>query len=430
VINACQGSIVPIASTTNLTTATYQWNRNGVIIGGASQENYYVDANGNYTLTVFNAQGCPITSSPVQVNYSLQSSVPPIISATGTANACGDVNVMLTAAGSFSNYLWSNGQTGNNINVTQGGSYTVIGQSPACDAVSLAYNIAGSVAPVPPICMVTVDETDNRNIVIWEKPVSLAIDSFLVLREEMNNPGIYHIIGAQSYVELSEFKDLGADANASAYRYKLAVMDTCGGITIPSDEQRSMHLDVAQGNSVLARQLTWNVYQGQPQAFNYYLIYRETSPGSSILALIDSVPSTQTWYYDNSLTNILDTARAYKVAYRVSSPCVSSRAQNDICSSNVIANERLMVDGLKSISDQAFRWTIAPNPNDGKFVLQTTAQGNIQLSVFNLIGEELYHQQINSPQTTIDLRALSNGVYMLNLNDGKSSVTKRLVVTK
>lgn len=430
VINACQESIVPIASTTNLTTATYQWNRNGVIIGGASQENYYVDANGNYTLTVFNAQGCPITSSPVQVNYSLQSSVPPIISATGTANACGDVNVMLTAAGSFSNYLWSNGQTGNNINVTQGGSYTVIGQSPACDAVSLAYNIAGSVAPVPPICMVTVDETDNRNIVIWEKPVSLAIDSFLVLREEMNNPGIYHIIGAQSYVELSEFKDLGADANASAYRYKLAVMDTCGGITIPSDEQRSMHLDVAQGNSVLARQLTWNVYQGQPQAFNYYLIYRETSPGSSILALIDSVPSTQTWYYDNSLTNILDTARAYKVAYRVSSPCVSSRAQNDICSSNVIANERPVVDGLKSISDQAFRWTIAPNPNDGKFVLQTTAQGNIQLSVFNLIGEELYHQQINSPQTTIDLRALSNGVYMLNLNDGKSSVTKRLVVTK
>jgi hypothetical protein len=430
IINACAGSIVPINSTTSATGASYQWNRNGALIGGASEEVYYANMNGNYSLTVFNAQGCPVTSSPVQINYSLPSSTEPTISAIGPVGNCGNVNVTLTANGSFTSYLWSNGQTSNTITVTQGGSYTVTGQSPACDAVSLPYEIIGSTAPVPPICMVTVDDVDNKNVIIWEKPVSTVIDSFIVMREDITSSGIYQIIHTQSYVELSEFKDLSSDANARAYRYKLAVKDSCGGITIPSDEQRSMHLDVSYGNSILSRQLTWNVYQGQPQAFDYYLIYRETAPGNAILALIDSVPSTQTWYYDNTLTNIIDTARAYKVAYRVTSPCVSSRAQNEVCSSNVTANERTLIDGLPSNELNNLTWNLVPNPNNGKFVIQIESTKSLVLKVYNLIGEELYQQAINNHVNEIDLSALSAGVYIVQLSNGTNLSSKRLVLTK
>lgn len=92
-----------------------------------------------------------------------------------------------------------------------------------------------------------------------------------------------------------------------------------------------MHLDVAQGNSLLARQLNWNVYQGQQQAYTHYLIYRETAPNTLNLVLLDSVPSSQTWYYDNTLTNPNDTLRAYMIAYRITTPCVSSRAINELC---------------------------------------------------------------------------------------------------
>jgi PKD repeat protein len=428
VISACVGSVIPLSSTTSLTNANYQWNRNGVVIGGASQNNYYANVNGNYTLTVFDTQGCPVTSSPLQINYSLQSGVPPTITSSGPTNNCGDVNVTLTAVGSFSNYLWSTGQTGNSINVTQGGSYTVTGQSPACDVVSLPTLISGSSATVPPICMVTVDETDNQNVVIWEKPIDASIDSFLVLREDINTPGIYTILSAQAYVELSEFKDGSSDANERAYRYKLAVKDTCGGITIPSTEQRSMHLDVAQGNSILSRQLTWNVYQGQPQVYTHYLIYRETAPGNLNLALIDSVPSSQTWYYDNSLTTITDTAKAYKIGYRVTTPCVSTRAQNDICSSNVTSNENPIIDGINATIDSDFKWSILPNPNDGVFVIRLSKSKKYQLKVVNLIGEEVYQQQINVHTIQIDMSALSNGVYMVTLSDDANVYTQRLVL--
>jgi Leucine-rich repeat (LRR) protein len=429
IINACMGSVVPLNSSTNLSNPIYQWNRNGVIISGASQDNYYADMNGNYTLRVINADGCAVNSSPTQINYSLQSSMAPTISSSGTANNCGNVNVTLTANGSFTNYLWSTGQTGNSITVTQGGSYTVTGQSPACDAVSLPTLISGSNAPVPPICMVTVDETINKNIIIWEKPVSLEIDSFLILREDINTPGIYNIISAQSYVDLSEFIDQNSDADARAYRYKLAVKDTCDGITIPSSEQRSMHLDVTQGNSLLARQLNWNVYQGQSQAFTHYLIYRETAPGNLNLVLIDSVPSTQTWYYDNTLTTIVDTNRAYMIAYRITNPCVSTRASNQICKSNVTSVE-FVINGMKDLAEPVINFEIYPNPNKGNFVIQTQNPKNSDLKIYNLMGEKLFQTTINNSQTTIDLNGLSNGVYLVSISDKISHFTKKLVISK
>lgn len=434
VINACIGSIVPIASSSSAFNPTYQWNRNGAIIGGASQSSYDVTQAGNYTVTVFDTSGCPISSSVVQVNYNLPSSVAPSITGVGNPGPCGNVNMVLTANGSFGNYLWSTGQTGASITVTQGGSFTVIGQSPNCDAVSIPFDIIGSNAPVPPICMVTVDETDNKNVIIWEKPITTQIDSFVVLREDINNPGVYLQIHSQDYVTLSEFKDLTSFANERAYRYKLAVVDTCSGHTIPSNSQRSMHLDVAQGNNVLARQLNWNVYQGQPQGYTHYLIFRETAPGNLNLALIDSVPSSQTWYYDNSLTNILDTARAYMIGYRITTPCVSSRAANQICQSNVTSNERPVVDGMNESNLNSFNFEVVPNPNNGLFKILLNGQSNNkhwQVRGLTVLGDQVYEKNFGDTKNVeMDLRNLAAGVYFISVSDGSNSMQKRIVITK
>ncbi|HRG59614.1 MAG TPA: T9SS type A sorting domain-containing protein [Bacteroidia bacterium] len=434
IVNACIGSTVPINSNTNLSNAIYQWNRNGVIISGASQPEYYATQDGNYTLTVFNAQGCPITSTVVQINYNLPSSLAPTITATGNPGPCGNVNMVLTANGSFTNYLWSNGQTGNSINVTQGGTYTVTGQSPACDAVSLPFDIVGSNAPVPPICMVTVDETDNKNIIIWEKPITDLIQNFVILREEINNPGVYTQIHSQDYVTLSEFKDTGSYADQRAYRYKIAVEDTCDGFTVPSNAQRSMHLDVTQGNSVLARSLNWNVYQGQPQAYTHYLIYRETAPGNLNLQLIDSVASSQTWYSDNSLSNLNDTLRAYMIAYRITTPCVSSRATNQLCQSNVTSAEFVVVDGIHNISHNEFDFNIYPNPNHGQFVISIASPikgKTIQAKVHNALGTLMNEYNLMSTKNIqMDLSSLPNGVYFVSLSDANYTKQQRVVIVR
>jgi hypothetical protein len=82
----------------------------------------------------------------------------------------------------------------------------------------------------------------------------------------------------------------------------------------------------------------------------------------------------------------------------------------------------------KNIRNNSF--LVLPNPNNGKFIIQCEANGSYQLKVYNLMGEELHHKQINASQAELDLSTLSNGVYVLTLNDGINSLTKRLVVAK
>jgi hypothetical protein len=71
---------------------------------------------------------------------------------------------------------------------------------------------------------------------------------------------------------------------------------------------------------------------------------------------------------------------------------------------------------------------VFPNPNNGKFVIQTQNSKNSDLKIYNLMGEKLFQTTINNSQTTIDLNGLSNGVYLLSIYDGKQLVNKRLVI--
>jgi len=196
-----------------------------------------------------------------------------------------------------------------------------------------------------------------------------------------------------------------------------------------------MHLDVEQGNNVLSRQLNWNVYQGQQQAFTHYLIYRETSPGNLNLALIDSVPSSQTWFYDNTLSNIVDTGRSYMVGYRVTTPCVSSRATSQICQSNVTSKLRpVSLDELNNNFANAFDYYLIPNPNNGIFnIVIQGKQGNAQLQVtiHTAIGEKVYDKKIiDNKGIIIDLSNQAAGVYFVGLTDGFNTMQKRVVITK
>jgi hypothetical protein len=186
--------------------------------------------------------------------------------------------------------------------------------------------------------------------------------------------------------------------------------------------------------SALARSLNWNVYQGQPQGFSHYLIFRETAPGNLNLALIDSVASTQTWYYDNTLTALIDTSRAYMIGYRITTPCVSSRASSQICQSNVTSILLPVLDGLNDLTESNFDFNIFPNPNNGIFKIVLSGQQMVkqwQVSAFTLLGEQVYARNFGDTKNIeMDFRNLSSGVYFIGLSDGVSTIQKRVVLTK
>ncbi len=440
-VSACQGSLVPFSSTDNAAAPkSYQWNRNGVPIGGASQPDYLVSTNGNYTLTVFAQNACPQTSPPVQVNYTQAASPIPTIVATGTSAGCGNVNLTLTATGNFQGFLWSTGESINPLPVTQGGVYTVIGQSQYCDAVSAPMIIDGTTAQAPSICMITVDITNdiNKNYILWEKQPSNIISQYIIYREDTlaSQSGVYHEIGRVDYAaDSSAFLDTTSYAKRRAYRYKLGVIDTCNGYAVSALSQRSMHLVNDRGSSAFKRSLHWNTYEGQTQTFSQYLIYREDL-ASGLYNLIDSVPFYQTWYIDDDLTQLSDTLRRYTVAYEMPTGCDVTRAVKKGVTSNTAGHEKIMPgSGIYDTSNSNFELSLFPNPSNGMLYLQVDATnfipGNKSVQVRDITGRILMQQVIDvNKLNTVDLSRLSSGTYFVAVSVNNTSQTKKIVIQK
>ena len=157
-------------------------------------------------------------------------------------------------------------------------------------------------------------------------------------------------------------------------------------------------------------------------------------PGA-VLTLIDSVPSTQTWYYDNTLTQLLDTGRHYMVGYRLASACVStSRSSTRVCNSNSSGHERFVPNGISEFRMQDAAFRIVPNPNNGRFKLITNYElgiKNLQLKINDILGNEVYRAPFNTIKNNeIDLSYLSNGVYFISLFNDEFSKQQKVVVVK
>ncbi len=93
---------------------SYLWN------GGTTSQTLNVFASGAYTVTVTNNFGC---SQSASVNVTVNINPSPVI--TGALGFCTGSNTTLTAPAGFTSYQWSNGTSGQSINVNQSGTFTV-----------------------------------------------------------------------------------------------------------------------------------------------------------------------------------------------------------------------------------------------------------------------------------------------------------------
>ncbi len=152
----CEGQTVTMNA--NLGDS-YQWQKNGVDIDGATAQTYVATETGNYSVTVTNAGGCSGTSSPVTVTVSPA----PVVTTTpsGSASLCNGSLVITASAGSV--FQWSNGATTQAITVTQVGSYFV--------TVTNQFGCTNTSAPV------VVGATDNVPPVAKCRNITVAIDA-------------------------------------------------------------------------------------------------------------------------------------------------------------------------------------------------------------------------------------------------------------
>ncbi len=120
----CTGSGVVLAANIG---SGYLWSN------GATTQNISVNANGSFTVTVTNNNGCIATST--QISTTLLTANASAV-AQGPTTFCQGSSVIISANAGNS-YLWSNGASTQNINVNQAGNYSVtVVNANGCSAVS------------------------------------------------------------------------------------------------------------------------------------------------------------------------------------------------------------------------------------------------------------------------------------------------------
>ena len=74
---------------------------------------------------------------------------------------------------------------------------------------------------------------------------------------------------------------------------------------------------------------------------------------------------------------------------------------------------------------------IFPNPNHGQFTIQVPENNAYDLVVYNLLGESIYtERQISSSQKTIELPSIPSGIYLVHLQVGQVTVSRKICVSR
>ena len=115
----CEGDQLDIIIEAEATTS-YTWQ------DGSNDTNYSITTSGNYIVNA-DDQGCTNTDS-ISVNFEM----PPLLDLGGTKAACDGQDVELQSGLTADSYLWSTGETTQNISVANQGGYTLSIVTGAC----------------------------------------------------------------------------------------------------------------------------------------------------------------------------------------------------------------------------------------------------------------------------------------------------------
>ena len=148
----CTGDSVKLTVNTS-NGATYQWKRNGQVITGANQNNYYAKVTGNYVANVF-VNSCQGVSNIVRVTVNTVPNA--AIFTQGSTSLCtGDSLKLIAQSANGDTYQWQN--NGSNINgaiasnyyAKTAGGFTAVITRNGCSATSNSIIITLTATPQP-----------------------------------------------------------------------------------------------------------------------------------------------------------------------------------------------------------------------------------------------------------------------------------------
>jgi hypothetical protein len=299
----CGGS-VPLLPTINYSGSgalKYKWtpatglDNDAIAYPSSSSAN-----NITYTLTVTTSAGCTV-SKDIAVTV-----IPLIVNAGTDKTANSGETIQLDrvttdySGGGTLKYKWTP-VTGLNSDTIAYPTSTVTGKITYAVTVTTPNGctatdtVVVSLVPMakPVIGIVSVNSAD-KNVVVWNKPVSTGIDSYNVYRET-NTTNVYEKIGTVPYDSLSVYVDNQSAPDIKSNKYELSILDRNGLESALSDPHKTMHLSINKGMNG-----TWNLIWEPYEGFNVstYNIYRGTT--ANTLNFLDATSGSSSQYSDTS----------------------------------------------------------------------------------------------------------------------------------
>lgn len=298
--------------------------------------------------------------------------------------------------------------------------------------------------PLPPaICLVTVDSvTYAKNMLVWEKPVTTAIDSFRIYR---NISSVMVRIGSQSYSVISTFVDTtpGVSPKTQAHEYAISLVDTCGNESALGPTHITIHQLAPVFSLPHQYDLVWSDYQGFP--FADYEIWRDSTDKDK-WQKIGLVPYTLSTTYTD-LNAPTDSVR-YRISAVPAQPCDATIKNPDVLATTVksaksnSSEKTLPVSVFETSADS--RMSVSPNPSNGTFTVQmdneqwlmvneNTSNINHQpliIAIYNLLGEKMFSKYVSTMKTDVNVSELLNGVYQLQVTTNSGIVNRKIAISR
>jgi hypothetical protein len=278
----------------------------------------------------------------------------------------------------------------------------------------------------PAICMVGV-HSSNKNMIIWEKPLSNGIESFN-LYKETNVTDVYEKISNIAYSGSSVYVDNTSSPDVQSNHYKLSILDKAGLESEYSNSHKTMHLSINKGLNTTWN-LNWEKYEGF--TVSTYNVYRGNS--KSNLELIGSTSGNSTQYSDVN-------APAGDVYYQLEvvnpSPCTVAvplntaqkvkGAENSVVELYSSSRSNIASNLSSGLNNGNTNHTIKVSPNPVRNELRLEYDGETRFEIVNLVGQVVYNGVLVKT-ALIETNHLFAGVYLIRFIQGNSTCTVKFI---
>lgn len=400
-----------------------------------------------------NFTAVPVTLS---LQHPANSGQAPKISSIGSNNLCsgGSVFLSVTAGSSF---LWSTGETTQNITVSQAGSYTCQVTNYCGTSTSLPFTV-NSVVPNAPsligdtVCVegtMTLTANGTGTISWYDAQNNLLGTGSSFTTPVLNTTTQYFAENTDTYSDSTYAEPHTNGIGGGGYRTSVQsnIFNALQNFTLQSalvysTNAGSITVQLKNSADSILSSLAVSVPAGESRVNLNFSVPADSSLKLGISSFTGFSTNQGLYRNDNSaiypyeipgLLSITGTTAGASYYYYLYDWEILT--ENGTCTSPRVEVSAVVESCAALGEDVAFKNSISlfPNPNNGQFEVNfnTRKDADVTIDIIDIVGKTIQSQSLKNlngfVKKAIDIRNFSKGIYLMNLTFEGKTYTKRFI---